>query len=292
MASVAKSPIRQPPSRGSERGTRLLRRAGLYGALSFGTVLTAFPFFWMVMTALKTRQETTRNPPTIIPSSPQWHNFAEAWHAAPFGRYFLNSVVTSSLVALGVVTTSLLAAYAFTRIRFPGRDVLFIVFLATMMIPFEATLIPNFILIRDLHIYDTYAALVVPWLANVVGVFMFRQFFLSLPNELFEAATIDGCGHWRMILNIVLPLARGPIGAVALFNFLGQWNSLLWPLIATGDDDLRPIQLGLSVFVNAEANDPHLQMAAATFTIAPILVLFFFVQRQFIEGIASSGLKG
>lgn len=278
---------------GAPRLGRLARRGSLYAALALGSVAVAFPFVWMVLSALKPREEVTRVPPTVLPETWRWQNFADAWTAAPFGRYFLNSIVVSTTVAVGVVITSLLAAYAFTRIAFPGRNLLFAVFLATMMIPFEATLIPNFMIIRSLYIYDTYAGLIVPWLANVIGVFLMRQFFLTLPNELFEAATIDGCGHLRMLRYIVVPLAKGPMAAVALFNFLAQWNALLWPLIAIGrHQELRPIQLGLSVFVNAEANDPHLQMAAATFTITPILVLYFFVQKQFIEGIASSGLKG
>ncbi len=292
MAGVATRREAASTSARAGGAARALRRVALYSALSFGALLAAFPFVWMLLTAFKPRAEVVRNPPTFLPETWRAQNFVDAWQAAPFGRYFFNSVFTSSVVAFGVVVTSVLAAYAFTRISFPGRNALFGLFLATMMIPFEATIIPNFIIIRNLHLYDTYGALIVPWLANVVGVFMMRQFIMSLPNELFEAATIDGCGHFRMLWTIVVPLAKGPIGAVALFNFLAQWNSLLWPLIATGDDDLRPIQLGLSVFVNADSNQPQLQMAAATFTILPIVLLYFFVQRQFIEGIAASGLKG
>jgi multiple sugar transport system permease protein len=278
---------------GSARLMHLARRSVLYGVLVTGAIGAAFPFVWMLLSALKPREEVTRLPPTVLPETWRFQNFADAWNAATFTRYFVNSLFVSSVVAVGVVITSLMAGYAFTRLQFPGRNLLFGVFLATMMIPFEATIIPNFIMIRNLHIYDSYAALIVPWLANVVGVFLVRQFFLTLPTELFEAATLDGCGHFRVLRYLVIPLAKGPIAAVALFNFLAQWNSLLWPLIAIGKhQELRPIQLGLSVFVNAEANDPHLQMAAATFTIVPILVLYFFVQKQFIEGIASSGLKG
>lgn len=277
----------------TEAGGRLLRRVALYGILSVAAVAAAFPFVWMVLSSLKPRSEVTANPPTIIPHAWRWHNYVDAWNAAPFGRYFINSFAIAAVVAIGVVITSLLAAYAFTRLNFPGRGLLFTLFLATMMIPFEATIIPNFITTRNLGIYDSYAGLTVPWLANVVGIFMMRQFFITLPNELFEAATLDGCGHLRTLRYVVLPLAKGPIGAVALFNFLAQWNSLLWPLIVIGKhQEYRPIQLGLSVFVNADANDPQLQMAAAAFTVAPILILYFFVQRQFIEGIASSGLKG
>jgi multiple sugar transport system permease protein len=270
---------------------RTIRRLSLYALLTVGAVVSVFPFFWMVMTALKRRQEALANPPTVFPHHWQWSNFADAWHAAPFARYLINSLGISAVVAVGVMITSLLAAYAFTRLQFPFRNVLFGIFLATMMIPFEATLIPNFIIVTRLHFYDTYLALTVPWLANVVGIFLMRQFFLQLPNELFEAATVDGCGHVRMLWNVVLPLAKGPLGAVALLNFLQQWNGLLWPLLVTGHENIRPVQLGLSVFVNADTNDPQLQMAAATLTILPIVIFYFFLQKQFIEGIASTGLK-
>ncbi|MBI2760637.1 MAG: carbohydrate ABC transporter permease [Chloroflexi bacterium] len=273
--------------------SRIARRGALYAVLCAGAIGAAFPFVWMVLTAVKPRAEAVRNPPTVLPETWRWENFVDAWQAAPFGRYFFNSFLVSTVVAIGVMATSLLAAYAFTRLRFPGRDLLFGLFLATMMIPFESTLIPNFMTVRTLGIYDSYAGLIVPWLANVVGIFLMRQFFITLPNELFEAATIDGCGHFRMLWNVVLPLARGPLGAVALFNFLAQWNGLLWPLIVIGShQEYFPVQLGLSTFVNADANEPQLQMAAAAFTIAPILVFYFFLQRQFIEGIASTGLKG
>lgn len=270
-----------------------VRRASLYAVLIVGAIGMVFPFVWMALSAVKPRAEATRNPPTFLPQTWQWRNFVDAWHAAPFGRYFINSLFISSTVAVGVVITSLLAGYAFTRLRFPGRNVLFTLFLATMMIPFESTIIPNFMMVRNLHIYDSYGALIIPWLANVVGIFLMRQFFVTLPNELFEAAKLDGCGHVRMLFSVALPLAKGPMAAVALFNFLAQWNALLWPLIAIGKhQELHPVQLGLSVFVNSETNDPQLQMAAATFTIVPVLIVYLFVQKQFIEGIATSGLKG
>lgn len=267
-------------------------RIALYLVLSLGAVFCAFPFVWMILSALKTREEVTHLPPTIFPAHPQWQNFRTAWELAPFGRYFLNTGLVAACVVAGTMVTSLLAAYAFARIDFLGRSVLFALLLATLMIPFEATLVPNFIMIRNLHWYDTYAALIVPWIASVFSVFLLRQFISGIPEELFEAATLDGCGHLGMLRHVVLPLARGPLSAIAVFSFLGSWNSLLWPLIVTSSESKRPIQLGLSVFVNADANDPHLLMAASAFTIAPLLVVYFLAQRQFLEGIASSGLKG
>jgi ABC-type glycerol-3-phosphate transport system permease component len=267
-------------------------RVLLYAVLIAGAVFCAFPFVWMILTALKTQEEALRVPITWFPSVPQWGNFKTAWEAAPFGRYFLNTFLIAGCVVLGVVITSLLAGYAFARIDFLGRNIVFALLLSTMMIPFEATLIPNFIMIRNLGWYNTYAALIIPWAASVFSVFLMRQSILSIPDELFEAATLDGCGHLGILRHVVLPLARGPLAAIAVFSFLGSWNSLLWPLIVTGSESVRPVQLGLSVFVNADAQSPHLLMAASAFTIAPLLLIYFIAQRQFLEGIASSGLKG
>ena len=267
-------------------------RVLLYLVLVLGALFCAFPFVWMILSALKTREEVNAVPLRWLPSEPHWSNFSEAWNSAPFERYFLNSFFIAGCVVLGVAVTSLLAAYAFARIDFPGRGAVFALLLATLMIPFEATLVPNFIIVRNLNWYNTYAALIIPWIANVFSVFLLRQFILSIPEELFEAATLDGCGHIRMLRHVVLPLARGPIAAVSVFSFLGSWNSFMWPLLVTSSEDIRPIQLGLSVFVHADANEPQLLMAASAFTIAPLLAIYFLAQRQFLEGIASSGLKG
>ena len=272
--------------------SQIAGRALIYLVLTLGAVGAGFPFFWMVMTSLKTRNEAQRTIPTIFPSAPQWHNYIEAWQSAPFGRYFLNTTFICIAVVLGMLVTSTLAAYAFARLNFWGKNAVFALFLATMMIPFEATLIPNYIIVNRLGWYNTYWALIVPWTASVVNIFLLRQFFASIPAELYDAASLDGCGHLRTLWSIMLPLARAPLAATIIFSVLGSWNSLLWPLIVTGRESMRPLQLGLSVFVNTDSNEPQLLMAAATFTILPIIVIYFLAQRQFIEGIASSGLKG
>lgn len=284
----------QVGAHGRERRTPLVRpaRIVLYAVLVAGAVFAAFPFVWMILSALKTRPEALASPPQWIPSSPQWSNFPDAWNAAPFARYFVNTFFVAGSVVLGTLVTSLFAAYAFARIDFPGRAVMFGLLLATLMIPFEATLVPNFIMIRNLNWYNTYTALIVPWIASVFSIFLLRQSILSIPEELFEAATLDGCGHFDMLRHVVLPLARGPLAAIAVFSFLGSWNSLLWPLIITGSDSKRTIQLGLKIFLDADASEPQLLMAASAFTILPLIAIYFLAQRQFLEGIASSGLKG
>jgi multiple sugar transport system permease protein len=271
---------------------RIVGRLATYLILAIGAIGAGFPFFWMVMTSLKTRSEAQRTIPTIFPAAPQWHNYVEAWRAAPFARYFLNTTFICVAVVIGMLFTSTLAAYAFARLNFWGKNAIFALFLATMMIPFEATLIPNYVIINRLGWYNTYWALVIPWTASVVNIFLLRQFFTSIPSELYDAAALDGCGHLRTLWSIMLPLARAPLAATIIFSFLGSWNSLLWPLIVTGKESMRPLQLGLSVFVNTDSNEPQLLMAAATFTILPIIIVYFLAQRQFIEGIASSGLKG
>lgn len=290
---------------------RIVGRVAIYAILTLGAACAAFPFFWMVMTSLKTRAEAIRTVPTIFPTAPQWQNYPDAWRAAPFARYFINTTFIAVAVVAGVLVTTTLAAYAFARLEFFGKNAVFALFLATMMIPFEATLIPNYITItrlpnpRTLHFvghfpflaasgnwYNSYWGLIVPWTASVFSIFLLRQFFISIPQELYDAAALDGCGHLRMLWNVMLPLARAPLAATIIFTFLGSWNSLLWPLLVTGKPELRPLQLGLTYFVNAENNEPQLLMAASTFTILPIIVIYFIAQRQFIEGIASSGLKG
>jgi multiple sugar transport system permease protein len=301
-----------PPTRRQTRQPgQIVGRVAIYVLLSLGAVGAAFPFFWMLTTSLKTRNEATATRPSVFPATPQWHNYVEAWNTAPFGRYFFNTTFIAIMVVLGMLFTTVLAAYAFARLEFFGKNAIFALFLATMMIPFEATLIPNYITITRLpnpntlrfvadfpfltmmaSWYNTYWALIIPWTANVVSVFLLRQFFISMPQELYDAAALDGCGHLRTLWSIMLPLARAPLAATIIFSFLGSWNSLLWPLLVTGRDNLRPLQLGLSYFVNAESNDPQLLMAASAFTILPIIVVYFIAQRQFIEGIASSGLKG
>jgi len=264
----------------------------LYVALIAGAVIMAFPFYWMVTTAFKGLSEALLFPPTLIPSEWLWDNFVEAWGAAPFPRYFLNTIIMAIGSTLGTLITGALAAYAFARMRFFGKDVLFMMFLATMMIPFEVTLIPDFLIIRALRWYNTYLALIVPWTASVFSIFMLRQFFLSMPKELYEATLLDGGTHFQFLWRVAIPLAIPAMVTVAIFSFLGSWNSLLWPLIVTSRPDLRPIQVGLSAFQSEAGSYYNLLMAAATLAILPVVILFLVAQRQFVEGIARSGIKG
>lgn len=274
---------------------RLAKWAGsglLYGALILGAVAMAFPFYWMITTAFKSYAESVAVPPVIVPSAWLWENFREAWNAAPFPRYFLNTIIMATGSTVGTLFTGLLAAYAFARMRFFGKDMLFVMFLATMMIPFEVTLIPDFLIIRTLRWYNTYTALIVPWSASVFSIFLLRQFFMSMPRELYEATLLDGGTHWQFLWKVAMPLAVPAMITVAIFSFLGSWNSLLWPLIVTSKATLRPIQVGLSAFQGEAGSYYNLLMAGATLAILPVVILFLIAQRQFVEGIARSGIKG
>jgi multiple sugar transport system permease protein len=274
-----------------------LRAVPIYSVLTLGGVLVALPFIWMVLTSFKTQFEALAYPPTFLPAV--WHvsNYADAWKLpgpwpGGFARYFVNTIFIASATTAGSIITSVLAGYTFAKMEFFGRNVIFICLLATLMVPFEAMLVPDFVIIKSFHWYDTYQALIVPWLASVFGIFLLRQTISTLPNELWDAAQLDGLGHAGYLYRVVAPLSLPGILTLALFGFLESWNSLLWPLIVTSSDTMRPLQVGLSFFITENGTQISQLMAAATFTIAPILVLFLVAQRQFIEGIARAGLKG
>jgi multiple sugar transport system permease protein len=273
--------------------------------LGFGFVM-AFPFIWMVLTSFKPFEETLRSPPTVWPVQWRPDNYAEAWRAANFPRFFLNSALVSLTTVAGTLLTSVLAAYAFARLRFPGREALFLVFLGTMMIPQEVTLIPNFVILTYLPCplpldvvcnprggwFDTFTAISVPWWVSVFSIFLLRQFFLGVPNELWEASQLDGATHFGYLARVVIPLSVPALLTVGLYTFVQSWKSFLWPLVMTSRPEVRPLQVGLSTFALEAGTYYHLLMAASAFTIAPVLVLFVLVQRHFLESIARSGLKG
>ncbi len=263
-----------------------------YLLLGIGACLMLFPFLWMLSTAFKPDAEVLEFPPRWIPSVWQWSNFPTAWHAAPFATYFANSFMVATVGTIGEVAVSALAAYAFASMEFFGRDVLFAVILGSMMVPGEVLLVPNFITVSRLGWMDTYWAIVVPGLVSAFAIFFLRQGFLAIPRELYEAAEIDGCSRFRFFWQVLLPLSRPVLVTSALFKFIGEWNSFLWVLIVTNSPEHRTVAVGLQSFLTDVGASYNLLMAAAALSILPILVLFGFVQRQFIAGIARTGLKG
>lgn len=268
------------------------RRVLLYLVLALGALAAVYPFLWMVGTAFKTLSEANTASLRLFPETWQWGNIAETFRAAPFGRYFLNSLVVSALVCVFVCLTSLMAGYAFARLRFPGRGILFAVTLCSMMVPFEAVFVPNFVLITRLGWYNSYFALIVPWCANAFSIFLMRQAFMSLPEEYYDAARVDGCGHLRFLFRIGVPLVKPMLVTVALFSFLGSYNALLWPLIVTADESMRVVQVGLTSFYSDAGTRLNLLMCASTVVILPTVVLYFLAQRHYVESALGSGIKG
>jgi len=272
--------------------TRGARRGVLYLVMALAGALVAFPFYWMATTSFKSNAEASAFPPTLIPTEWLFSNYADAWRATPFARYFLNSAIMAvSTVALELTTASL-AAYALARMWVPGRRWIFGLMLATLMIPPEAILIPNFITVQRLHWYNTYWALIIPFAASVFSIFLLRQTFLNVPNELYESAVLDGCGHLRYLVQIVVPLSRAALAVVGLLTFIRTWNAFQWPLIVTGTRDMRPIQVGLLIFQSDVSTNYNLLMAGSTMAVLPLILLFLVAQRQLVQGIARTGLRG
>lgn len=269
----------------------------IYVVLVFGAVLAMLPFFWMISTSFMTLGETINR--QWLPKVPQFKNYVEAWEESNFDKYFINSVIITLTTMAGLLTTSILAGYAFARIKFAGRDFIFALLLATMMIPESVTLIPNFLMIRgDIlplpggNWLNKLPALTVPFMANAFSIFLLRQFFITIPNELWEAAHLEGAGHLRFLTQIVLPISKAPVMTVLIFAFISSWNAFLWPLLVTTRDTWRPLMVGLWKLVSEAGPETNLLMAGAVITIIPILILYFLTQKQFTEGIATTGLKG
>ncbi len=282
------------PKSGSTR--RRLGPALTYAGLGAGAAASAFPFVWMLSTSLMTRGETLRH--ALFPASFQWLNYGRAWSEADFALYFTNSIIIAALQVGGTLLFSLLAAYPLARMKFPGRDAIFLVILATLMVPETATMVPNFLTVSWLHQnspvpwLNNWPALTVPFMASAFSIFLLRQFMRGLPGELWEAARMDGASHVRFLFQIVLPLCRAPLLTVGMFTFIGSWNALGWPLLVTNTSTWRPISVALLLFVTEAGAETHLQMAGATIATIPVLVLYGLIQKQFTEGISTSGLKG
>ncbi len=249
------------------------------------------PFLWMVSTSLMTEFEVYEYPPRLVPAEPVWSNYPSALTAAPFARFFLNSAVMSLFIVAGHLITASTAGYAFARLRFPGRDRVFLLFLANLMVPVIVLLIPRFLLVQAAGWVDTYAGLIVTELVGVWGIFLMRQYFLSIPRELEDAARVDGASEWQVFYRVALPLAKPALATVALFSFVETWKSFLWPLIVTRSMGMRPVEVGIAAFHGLYFTNWPFQMAAAVTAVVPILILFLFTQRYFVRGIQLAGLK-
>lgn len=274
---------------------RFVGRFGLYALVIFLCLVFALPFLWMISTALKDDPQTYRVPPIWIPHPMLFSNFPEAMQQQPFGRFFLNTLYYAIPSAIGSVISAAIVAYGFARMRWWSRDVLFFICISTLMIPFQVTMIPLYIIFKNFGWLNSYKALVIPtFFGNAYFIFLLRQFFLTIPQELSDAARVDGCTELGIFWRIILPLAKPALAVVALFQFMGAWNDYLGPLIFLSKEELYPISLGLEMLHSQFQEKlvwPYL-MAASTVTILPVIIIFYFTQRVFVEGVTITGLKG
>jgi multiple sugar transport system permease protein len=302
------------PGRSAEDATSTAQRrlwlasATLYLVLVGGALLVAFPFLWMVLTSFKSLQESNAYPPSILPQVWRWENYRETWTLPPstLGRYLINSTVIAAAGTGLQVVIATLAAFAFARLRFPGRNALFLLVLATTMVPDEVRLIPNFVTIRGFPLvggndltgnggtgfYDTYVGIILPGLAGAFTIFLLRQAFMQVPLDLWEAAQLDGASSFRFLTGVMVPLTLPALLTVTIFGLVARWNALLWPLLVTRSESLRPVQVAMTFYQTEFVTNHGQLMAASVMVTLPIVVLYVLVQRQFIEGIAGTGIKG
>ncbi len=296
MASVYGTDAARDGGRTYERArgpARLTRGALKYAAMIFLGLVMAVPFLWMVSTSLKPPGQIARIPPEWIPSPFVWKNYAEAWTTVPFYLFLSNSAKISALVVLGSLFTCSLAGYSFAKVKFPGSGFLFGFLLATLMIPSTVRLIPQYLLFKRIGWIDTHYALILPPIvANTFGTFLLRQFFITLPDELEDAAWVDGCGLWSSYWRVMLPLAKPALGVLAIFIFMSSWNQLLGPLIFINSLEKMTAPLGLAVFQGEYGTMWGPLMAGSTIVMLPVMIFYLLFQRTFTEGIALSGLKG
>ncbi|WP_018930636.1 carbohydrate ABC transporter permease [Gracilibacillus lacisalsi] len=274
---------------------QLLTTTSKYVLLTIFSFMMFFPFLWMVVSSIKTKEEIWQFPPVWWPSEPQWGNFVEAWNMAPFGQYILNSVVTAVAIVLIQLINSAMIAYAFTQFRFKGRNILFGLILASYMLPVAATYVPSYVILADFHLLDSYEGIIISNAVSVFGIFLLRQGFLQVPKDVVDAAKIDGANHWRILWRIFFPLTLPSFVAFGLITFVQNYNNYLWPSLIIKSEDKMLITQGIQQFFMQEGGygmQWPLIMAASTFVILPLLLLFLFAQKWFISGISDQGVKG
>jgi len=259
--------------------------------LLVGAIVMIFPFVWMFLSAFKTDADVFTYPPKWLPSKWTFNNFSRVFEMVPFGRYYLNSLIVTGAITLGQVFIAILAAYALARLNFPGKTLLTILILSTMIMPFEVTLIPTFLIVHKFGWLDTYQGLIVPFLFNGFSIFFLRQFFVTIPRDLEDAAKIDGCGYFGILFNVIIPNSKGAIGTISLFVFLTHWRSYLWPLVITNSTEMRTLPIGLKYFVEEGGTQYNLMMAASLMAIVPVLIVYILAEKQIVKSTTLTGLK-
>lgn len=276
----------------SIKSRRILGKIITHLILMGGAVIMLVPFFWMITTSLKETWEVFTPQMQWLPETPIWSNYADAWIYAPFARYYTNTLFVSITVVVLQLIICGLAAFALSRLEFRGRDLVFMGVLGTMMLPGTLMTVPSYLILHWFGWIDTYYALIVPSVFNAFGIFLLRQFFMTIPKELDDAAIIDGCSRLGILFRIIVPLSKPAFATIAIFTFMGQWNSYIWPLIVTNSESMRMISVGISMFQDQFSTQWTLMMAASATATVPMLIVFFFAQRYFIEGITLTGMKG
>jgi multiple sugar transport system permease protein len=271
---------------------KTLSKSLIYLILIIGALFILIPFIWMLSTSLKPSDEVLIMPPKFIPSKFMWENYKIALESAPFKRYFINSLIVTISVTIGELITTILAAYAFSRIDFKGKNIIFTILVATMMVPSEVLTIPNFVTLSKLGWIDTYKALIVPWCASIYAIFLLKEHFMSIPEELYHAAKIDGCTDFKFLWTIMVPLAKPAIVTLIILKVIGSWNSFFWPLIVTNSQEMRTLPVALSAFTNEVGTDYNILMAATNMIILPVMIVYMILQKHIISGVSKSGIKG
>ena len=263
-----------------------------YMALVLFAIITLFPFYWMIASSLKTSFEVIQVPPSLLPKSLKFENYTIAFKMAPFVRYFINTIIVTVLSIISTVIIAILSAFAFANLEFKGRDLIFAIFLASMMIPGEVLIVNNFKTISNLGMIDTYTSLFIPYAASVLYIYMLREFFLTVPKPLYYAAKIDGAGDWKFLWKVLVPIAKPSIITISILVGINSWNAFLWPLLVTNNENMRVLATGLTAFQSDAGNQYELLMAASSIITVPIVGVYVFLHKKIMNGISLGGTKG
>lgn len=272
--------------------TQRFAKFATYTILVLGAAFILLPFLWMISTSLKPDNEVLLMPPKWIPSALQWKNYVDAFKAVPFFTYLKNSIVVTVAITCCELITTILAAFAFAQLEFKGKNLLFMLLVATMMVPGEILTIPNFVTLARLGWIDSYKAMVAPWATSVFSIFLLRQQFASIPQSYYKAARMDGCSDLRYLFTVMVPMSRPTIVSVALLKIINSWNSYLWPLISTNSREMRTLPVGLAYFSTEAGTDYNTLMAFSLMIITPTVLVYLFTQKYIIQGVSKTGLKG
>src|SRR6476620_10230136 len=277
---------------GRPRTRRIVGKLLRYLLLTVLAIIVIFPLYITVVNSLLKPSQIAARPPTFFPTNPQWSSYSDAWDAGNMSQYLVNSAIVTIIITVGQVVTAILAAYAFAFLEFPLNRTLFLVFLSTLMVPFEVTIVTNLTTINDLGWYNSYQGLAVPFLATGFGAFLLRQAFLQVPRDLQDAASLDGYGHWKFMTRVAVPLARPAIGALSVFAFLGAWNQYLWPLLVTKDEKYRKVKIGLKQLRATSIDQVNVTFAGVVIAALPLVILLLVFQKQLVRGLTTGAVKG